>query len=340
MDAVLKEKLAGLGLSEDHVSKLEAEGVQTEEDLQLLTVQDIKQATNCGLIVAAKIVRTMAPVVASPVTPVVAETVALDAEIPEGAKPSPEQVNVFAASMGIDPSMLSMFMFANMAGGVGMDVDLSGMLPIPQIVMGYNPKRRDMPFMIMGQLERRLETPVVIINADGSVNHNLTVKYIMSLDEGFEPAPDGVYNDDDGSPYEVVRVGVDAQSVYDADPLDSTRALQKNHMGIGRIRWNEVSLEVRQVAFYAANRTKEIDPSNDAHLAWLRDHIKPSATRLVFQGQAPKAMSEYNEAARTGSLPTLRVMLGRGPRRAEFMPRRRRTVPRDLAGIGKTENEL
>jgi hypothetical protein len=120
---------------------------------------------------------------------------------------------------------------------------------------------------------------------------------------------------------------VDAQSVNDADPLQPEKALQKNGMGTGRINWTGVPLEVRQVAFFAATKTHEIDPNNDAHLTWLRDHMKKGAQRLVFHGQAPKAISEYNEAYRTGSLPTLRVMLSRGPRRKETMPRRR-------AGIG------
>ncbi|MBI2055953.1 MAG: hypothetical protein HYT37_01065 [Candidatus Sungbacteria bacterium] len=341
MDEGLKKRLLDeFGLTNEKVAELAKEGVESEADLALLTADQIKQVTGCGLVKAAKVYNAFRPVSAptAVVSPVV-EAVDPNAEV-KGEKPSPAQVSSFASAMGIDPNMLSMFMFANMAGGTGMDMDLSGMLPIPQIVAGYNPKRRDMPYMIMGQLERRLETPIVIINADGSVNHELTVRYINSLEEGFEPAVDNVYNDEEGKPYEVVRVGVDAQSVHDADPLDSARALQQNGMGIGRVRWNSVPLEVKQVTYYAVTRTKEIDPANEAHLAWLRDHISSTSTRLVFQGQAPKALSEYNEAARTGSLPTLRVMLGRGPRRAELMPRRRRTTPRDLAGLGRTEDDL
>jgi len=157
----------------------------------------------------------------------------------------------------------------------------------------------------------------------------LTVEYIEGLEEGREAAENNIYFDETGQPYEVIKVGVDAQSVYDADPLKPTKALQKNGMGTGRINWKGVPLEVRQVAFYAANQTGEIDPANDAHLTWLRDHVKKDARRLVFHGQAPRAISEYNEAYRTGSLPMLRVMLSRGPRRKETMPRRRK------AGLGQ-----
>lgn len=343
MEEGLKKRLASeFGLSDEQVGKLEAEEIEKESDLTLLTSDQIRQVTGCSLMRAIKIQSAFVPATAAASTTPISEPVDPNAEV-KGEKPSPAQVHSYAAAMGIDSNLLQTFLFASMAGGAGVDMDLSGMLPIPQIVSGYSPKRRDMPYMIMGQLERRLETPIVIINADGSVNHGLTVRYINSLEEGFEPAPDGVYNDDEGKPYEVVRVGVDAQSVYDADPLDSTRPLQQNGMGIGRVRWNGVSLEVRQVAYYAVIRTKELDPANEAHLAWLRDHIAPTSTRLVFQGQAPKALSEYNEAARTGSLPTLRVMLGRNPRRPELMPRRRRTTPRDpdeLAGLGRRKEDL
>lgn len=101
-------------------------------------------------------------------------------------------------------------------------------------------------------------------------------------------------------------------------------------MGVGRINWKNVSLDVRQVAYYAATKTGELAANNDGHLTWLRDHMKADAKRWVFHGQAPKAISEFNEAARTGSLPTLRVMLARGPRRREAGPRRR-------AGIGRVD---
>ena len=107
-------------------------------------------------------------------------------------------------------------------------------------------------------------------------------------------------------------------------------------MGIGRVNWKNVSDEVRQTAYFAV-KTGEVDSANDAHMTWLRDHIKPGANRLVFNGLAPKSIGQFNEARRTGSLPTLRVMLNRSPRRPEIMPRRRRAVPNELAGIGRND---
>lgn len=339
MDETLKQKLLTLGLNEEQITKLAAEGVQTDADLALLNVGEIREVTGCVLVVAKKIHMAFAPVGIAPTVLLTETSTPADTVIPEGTNPSPAQVTNFATSVGIDPNMLSMFMFAGMAGGTGMDMDLSGMLPIPQIVVGYNPKLRNMPYMIMGQLEKRLGSPIVVINADGSVNPELTVQYVMDLEEGREPADNNIYYDSTGAPYEIIRVGVDAQSINDSDPLVPSRPLAKNGMGVGRVNWSGVNPDVRQVVFFAATRTHELDPNNDAHMSWLRDHIKPMANRLVLQGQCPKAIGEYNEAARTGSLPNLRVMLTRGPRKSEVMPRRRAGSPRDLTGLGKSREE-
>jgi hypothetical protein len=323
MEDALKTKLAELGLTEEQVGALGTEGATTEADIALLSADDIKTATGCGIVTARKVVAAFAP------APKVGNDVDLNAEIPENAKPSAAQVSGFAESMGIDSSVL-MMMFAGGAAGMGTDMDISGMIPIARVVEGYNPKVRNMFLMILGQFEGRLGVPLVVINDDGSLNKELTIEYIEGLEEGRDPAENNIYFDSAGIPFEVIRVGVDAQSIYDADPLDPTKALQKNGMGVGRINWHKVPLDVRQVAYYAATKTGELSATNDGHLTWLRDHMKPDAKRLVFHGQAPKAISEFNEAARTGSLPTLRVMLARGPRRREVMPRRRAGLGRDL----------
>lgn len=321
MEDALKTKLIGLGLTEEQIGKLKAEDANTEAGMSLLSGEDIKSITGCGLVTARQVAAAFK-------TATIEEVADPNTEIGEDEKPTKAQVNGLAAELGMDSSFL-MMMLAGGAMGGGADLDVSGMIPVARVVEGYNPKVRNMFLMLMGQIEGRHGVPVVVINSDGSVNKMLTVEYIEGLDEGRDPAENNIYFDDAGQPYEVIKVGVDAQSVYDADPLLPERALQKNGMGVGRISWSNVSLEVRQVAFFAATKTHEIDSTNDAHLTWLRDHMKKGATRLVFHGQAPRAISEYNEAYRTGSLPTLRVMLSRAPRRKEVMPRRR------PAGIGR-----
>lgn len=322
MEDNLKNKLIDLGMIAEQVAQLEEKsGAKTAEDLAMLSDAEIVTYSGCTPIAAKKVAAAMKPV---------AETADPNAEIGDDEKPTPAQVNGLAASLGMDSSVLMMMMLGGGAASMGGDLDVSGMIPVARVVEGYNPKIRNMFLMVMGQIENRHQVPIVVINSDGSVNKPLTVEYIEGLDEGREPAENNIYFDAAGQPYEVIKVGVDAQSVYDADPLMPEKALQKNGMGTGHINWSGVPLEVRQVAFFAATKTGEIDPQNDAHLTWLRDHMKADAKRLVFHGQAPKAISEYNEAYRTGSLPTLRVMLSRGPRRKEVMPRRRPGIGRGL----------
>jgi hypothetical protein len=340
MNEDLKQRLiTELGLSAEQADKLAAEGIKEAADMALLNAEQIKTVTGCTLLASIKIQNAFAPAPHSaPLENVIAPEDGADAKPP---KPTPGEVSSFASGLGIDPAMLTMVLMGNMSAGTGMEMDLSSMMPIPGIVSGYNPKLRNIPYMVMGQIENRLRTPIVVINADGSVNSDLTVKYIMTLEEGFPPAENDVFYDDGGLPYQVIAVGVDAQSIFDADPLLPTNALQKSGMGVGRVNWKGTSLDVRQVAFYAATQTGELSYESDANLTWLRDHIKPGVNYLVFQGQAPKAITAYNQALRTGSLPTLRVMLNRTARKPEVMPRRRMTTPRDLAGIGaRRDGEL
>lgn len=322
------DKLKSLGVADDVIGIIKGLGADSLDELNALKEKDL---TDAGVkpLKARAIMEKLNPVAAaSAAAPASPEEVTR--EFGETENPTKGDIDGFANMLGGNNMALMMLMSGGMIEG-----DVSGMIPIAQVVAGYTPKRRDMYFMVMGQLERRIGVPIVIIDANGAINKPLTVQYIEALEEGHQPATDNLYYDTDGQPHEVIRVGVDAQSVYDSDPLIPTQPLQKNGMGTGRINWTNVPPEVRQVAYYAATQTHEIDPANDAHMSWMREKMKPGANRLVFSGQAPKAVAAFNEAARTGSLPTLRTMLTRSARRPEFMPRRRRTVPRDLSGIGR-----
>ncbi len=317
MKQELKDKLLGLGLSEDQIGKLEAQGVNEDSDMSVFkTEEELSGITGAPLITNRKVFEAFK-----------AKSTAghdVTAEIPDEKGPTKDQINSFAAQTGMDAQTLMLMMMSGGMGNAGMGgLDISGMIPVPTIVAGYNPKIRNMFLMIMGTLENRLGVPLIVINDDGSVNKDLTIEYINGLEEGREAAEGGVYYSGEGVPHEIIKVGVDAQSIYDADPLQSTKALQQNGMGTGRINWKDVALEVRQVAYYAAMHTKEINVDDDSHLTWLRDNIKPDAKRFIFHKQMPKALSMFNEARRTGSLPTLRVMLTRSARRPETMPRRR-----------------
>lgn len=320
-EELLRTDLKNRGLTDQMIDSLIEMGVDHLGEMRDVQFEDLIEA-GVPRITARQIVKEFSPAI-------------VPAATESDKSPSEADVNSYATSMGIDPNMLQMLMFANMGAGAGMDMDLSSMLPISQIVAGYNPKLRNMSYMIMGQVERRMGGhPLIVINADGSVNPDLTQQYIMSLEEGFEPAADNVYYDTDGNPYELIKVGVDAQSIYDADPLDSSRALPKNGIGTGRVNWTGVPLDVKQVVYLAVIQTGELNSADEAKLQWLRSNVKPGMNRLTLRGEFPKALGAYNEAARTGALPTLRVQLSRGARRPEVMPRRRSYDPK--GGTGTT----
>lgn len=339
MNDELKTKLIALGMTEEQVGKLVVAGASADEDIALLTAAEIAEYSGCPPITAKKVEKGFKSVPVAPVL-VAADPSVASTEVPVGSAPTPAQVSGFASVLGANESVVGMLLAGQLANGSGLDMDLSmlGLSPA-RMVEGYRPKVRDLFYLGMDQLQARLGTPIVIINEDGSVNKPLTVEYVEGLEEGRDPAEDGVYFDNSGVAYQVIAVGVDAQSVYDADPLDSTRALQKSGLGAGRINWHGVSLEVKQVAYYAV-KTGEVDPKNESQMSIIRDKIKPGVSRLVWTGMAPKAISMFNQENRSGSLPTLRVMLNRAPRRREIMSRRRTAVPRDLAGLGRDPSDL
>ncbi len=321
----LREDLSNMfGLTASQIDAIAALGAEDAESMQHVTTEMLtvaKHKVKLTPIKAAQIVSHY-NMPAVPATDQVTEE-----EIAEGANPTPAAVSSYANTLGMDQGTLMTFLLmGNMGSAMGAgagDFDMSSMLPVPQIVGGYSPKIRNMPYLVMGQIERRLGTPIVVINDDGSVNAEQTVAYIMSLEEGFPPAVDGVWYDPDSNSYEVIKVGVDAQSIYDADPVNPTQALPKSGIGTGRISWNGVPLDVRQVVFLAATQTREVTPGDESKLAWLRDHIKPGVKRLALRGEFPAATTAYNQAARMGALPTMKVQLSRQPRRPEVMPRRR-----------------
>lgn len=350
MNDNLKNKLKGFGFNDEQISKLETEQVAEESDLALFSSDEIKTISGCSAVAAKKVYKELHPelviavTTSTPATPAPQSApVNIEAEIPAGSQPTPALMNQFANTLGIDQSILPLILLGNMAGGQGGGVgnmDLSSLIPVQQIVAGYNPKVRNLFLMMMGALQDSFGgVPIVVINSDGSVNREHTTQYILDLQDNLSTAEEDIYYDADSNPFDIIAVGVDAQGIFDADPLDSSKSLSRNHVGVGRVSWNNVPLDVRQVCYFAV-KTGEINPANDSHLTWLRDHVKPGCNRFVFKGQAPKAVTAFNDANRTGSLPTLKVRPTRGPRKPETMPRRRQFNPSDLPGLTRTKDDL
>lgn len=58
----LKTKLTELGLTDEQIDKLVAEGAVTDEDIARLTADEIRSVTECGLVTAKKVAEAFAPV--------------------------------------------------------------------------------------------------------------------------------------------------------------------------------------------------------------------------------------------------------------------------------------
>jgi hypothetical protein len=65
MEDVLKTKLTGLGLTEEQIGKLEAEGAKDEAGVASLTADEIKAITGSGIVTAKQVVAAFAPAPAS-----------------------------------------------------------------------------------------------------------------------------------------------------------------------------------------------------------------------------------------------------------------------------------
>ena len=329
MDSILKERLLVSGVSQAAIAVLEDEELVTEAALRGMTEQGyLKLGIKTGSREA--LLRCFGPETKSKVASVI------ESDDEDETEPmAPAEFTAAAAQYGMDPNMAGMMMMGLLSDRTGMALDMSGMVSVPAIVAEYTPKHRNFPYLVMGQLQASLnDVPIVVINEDGSVNAVETTKYIMSLQEGFPPADDNVYYDESGTPYELIKVGVDAQSIYDSDPVDSSRPLNKSGMGIGNIRWNGVPLDVRQVVYFAT-QSGELSAGNESKLQWLRDHIKPGVTKSALRLEFPKALVLWREASRTGTLPMLKGQLSRTPRKPEVMPRRRADAGfRDTSGTG------
>ena len=63
MQDELKATLTGLGLSDEQIEKLKAQGVVEQGDMALLSAAEVQETTACGLVVAKKVAAKFAPVV-------------------------------------------------------------------------------------------------------------------------------------------------------------------------------------------------------------------------------------------------------------------------------------
>lgn len=290
MEETFKTQLQGLKVSDAAITILDENELLTPESLATCTISDLT-----GLGIKLGSANILVQNFGKKPEPAVAELPKVDTttEIPEGKNPSKEQVASFANQFGIDPSMLMVMMMGGAGAGVGLDMDLSSLIPVAQVAGSYNPKLRNLPYLVMGQIEARLGgNPIVVINPDGSVNPAFTADYVMQLEEGRDPVENNVYYNEAGEPFDIIKVGVDAQSVYDADPVDPGSVLQKNGMGTGRVKWGGVSLAVRQVVYFAT-QSGELSKGDEEKVRYLREHITAELRPVALSAEFPLAYKQY-----------------------------------------------
>lgn len=316
--------LAVEGFTDEQLTKFPAEWPPNLQGVAK-ALKDAGVPAGPKLVEQAKAVEAFRPVpVAVPVaTPTAAPEAA---EIPEGGKPSKTQVSDFAAQLGLGGDMGGLLTAFMLSGTMGQNMDMGGLIPVtPQIVGAYSPKRRDVAYWFMGLVEQRFNgDPMIAINADGSVNPTITMMHIQDREEGRKQPKGNTYRDEGGKGYKLINVGVDAQSIYDADPVAPGEALTRTSIGEGNIRWGKVPMEVRQAVYLAATQTGEMSADDERKLAWLRDHVSESTTVTDLGGEFPEAVNAFYEAQRMGNLPNLKIQLTRTARKPEIMPRRRR----------------
>lgn len=306
------------GLNDAQVEAIEKLGVKEVTDMEMLTVEDLMGIEGVVVVTARKIVKHFVPTVQPAMAPDAATSTAV---------PSEKEKDDFLKQTGMSSDVLSMIMLGNLSQGSGVQMDMTSIVPIPRILEGYNPKMVNIWWNVLGQVEAALGgTPIIVINEDGSINREETVAYITSLQTGFDAPEDDIFYGSDGIGRQLIKVGVDAQSVYDMDPLRPGVALPLAGMGFARVRWNDVGTDVRQLVYLATEVTHELDPDDPAQQQWLRDNIKPGVKRLNLAYQFPKANMQWNSANAMGTLPNLKVRLTRTGRKPELRPRARTKI--------------
>lgn len=331
MNDLLKQSLTDAKLTPEQIEVLDKEGVSSVDEIASLSASDLKGVLGCGLFEAQRIITALKPTVPPPSPALVIDP---NAPIPEGQNPGTAQVNEFAKNVGMDPNLLSAMIMGQLVNGMGGEMDMSSLMPTANIVPGYSPKIRNINYLVMGQLEKQFSGyPIVVINDDGSINVPFTIERITDLQEGrvLNKEEENTFYAGD-SAFDVIRVGVDAQSIYDSDPIVSSSALPKSQVGTGRIKWLNISLPVRQVIYYASTHTHEISENDETKISWLRTNLRQETKVGQLQGEFPEAVKMYREHQRMGDLPTLKVQLTNSrARRPETMPRRStRPSPEEL----------
>lgn len=122
MNETLKAKLIELGLTEEQIAKLGNEGVKEDADMQLISRDDMKSITGCGLVTASKVVGAFAP------APVVEDI----------AKSTPSPAVAFSGALDILPVVPNdESWLASLRAGGALKVDQSTVISAIRAALAY-----------------------------------------------------------------------------------------------------------------------------------------------------------------------------------------------------------
>ena len=177
-----------------------------------------------------------------------------------------------------------------------------------ELLERYNPK--DVDNVVSDRLKKISRgMACIVFNDDGSVNVDESVKIINDIMNDLPELTKVLVG---GVPKQLFKIGERTDNYADENPIYPGRVLRSGGTcdQTGR-SWDGVSLIVRQLLYIAITETDElnirtIDDANDAlDRALLKDNAE-----YIIRGRYQEASIYYDECAKTGELPVLKIALG------------------------------
>tara|TARA_Y100000310_G_scaffold345629_1_gene467479 strand:+ start:5222 stop:6115 length:894 start_codon:yes stop_codon:yes gene_type:complete len=144
-----------------------------------------------------------------------------------------------------------------------------------------------------------------VLNDDGSIDVEISVKLLNEVREGFEPRD--MYVEDGKEPRNVYAVGQRPDVFVDLNPIYGHRVLRPDGTCDQTNRsWDGIPLEVRQVVYLARKNTGEVEVTSlqDAHD--VMDKIVGVTDITVLSARMPKAVSQLRQLQKSGDAPSMK----------------------------------
>ena len=151
----------------------------------------------------------------------------------------------------------------------------------------------------------------IVFNDGGGVMVDASSKLLEDIMKGF-PEIDTAFVE--GRPYPVFRVGDRPETYADENPLYPGRVLRSNETcdQTGR-SWTGVDMGIRQMLHIAIKQTRELNIDSVASAGDVMDKVmSQNCTLDSLRARYPKASKLYDELAKIGRLPLLKIKINIG----------------------------